>query len=181
MSSGEGARARPFPAAPATLSLALLALGACCGARDTIPETHDVRQASPAPSSAPAADAYVHIARRPLAVVGLAEARGMSDETASRAVDHLADALDACATDLGRQGKLVDGAARVVAMIGADGSVGGLNVKLAPGAAVAANALLCLITPLKLTTFDVGDGGSRGFAIEATWGPGAAGGAAPAK
>jgi hypothetical protein len=132
-------------------------------------------------------EGYVHVARRPLAIVGLAEARGMSNDVAFRVVDHLADALDSCATDLGRQGKLVDGAARVVAMIGADGAVSGLNVKLAPGAAVEANALLCLVTPLKLTTFDPaasagdGDGKSRGLAIEATWGPRVAGAAsAPA-
>jgi hypothetical protein len=158
-----------------------LALSYGCATRDSIPETHDVHQtASPAPSE----DAYVHVARRPLAVIGLAEARGMSNELASRAVDHLADALDSCATELGRQGKLVDGTARIVAMVGADGAVGGLNVKLAPGAAVAANALLCLVTPLKLTTFDAGeasDAGSaaRGFAIEASWGPRVAAASSP--
>jgi hypothetical protein len=155
------------------LRLGVLASGLAlsCATRDSIPETHDVHQtASPAPSE----DAYVHVARRPLAVIGLAEARGMTNDIASRAVDHLADALDSCATDLGRQGKLVDGAARIVAMVGADGAVSGLNVKLAPGSAVAANALLCLVTPLKLTTFDpgaAGDAAQRGFAIEATWGP----------
>jgi hypothetical protein len=163
------------------IGLALSSLAATgCASRDAIPETRDVHQtASPSPSD----DAYVHLARRPLAVIGLAEARGMTNDIAGRAVDHLADALDSCATDLGRQGKLVDGTARIVAMIGADGAVSGLNVKLAPGAAVAANALLCLVTPLKLTTFDPADGADggagvqRGFAIEASWGPHVAGAA----
>jgi hypothetical protein len=155
------------------IACSLVLCASCGGTRDVIPETRAVQQTAPAPSG----EGYAHVARRPLAVVGLAEARGMSDDVAFRVVDHLADALDSCATDLGRQGKLVDGAARVVAMIGADGAVSGLNVKLAPGAAVAANALLCLVTPLKLTTFDPvastgdGEGKPRGLAIEATWGP----------
>ena len=143
---------------------------ACGGTRDVVPETHDVHEVTPA-GPADQNASYAYVARRPLGIVGLAEARGIASDLAARAVDHLADALDVCATDLGKQGKLVDGAARVVAMFGADGAVSGLNVKLAPGAAVEANALLCLITPLKLTMFDVGDGGSRGFAIEAAWGP----------
>jgi hypothetical protein len=95
----------------------------------------------------------------------------MTDAAASQAVDHLADALDACATDLGRNGKLVDGAARVVVRVGDGGAIDGLNVTLAPGSAVAANALLCLITPIKLMTFEPIDGGARAFAIEAAWGP----------
>ncbi len=165
---------RRSPAAWRWLGLLLPSL-ACGGTRDAIPETRDVQQLAPA---ADAGEDYVHVARRPLGVIGLAEARGLSNDVAARAVDHLADALDSCATELGRQGKLVDGAARIVAMVGSDGAVSGLNVKLAPGAAVAANALLCLVTPLKLTTFDVADAGStRGFAIEASWGPRVAGAA----
>ena len=160
------------------LLLAVASLS-CGGTRDIVPETHDVRAGAVTqpdggggPNGAPG-EGYVYIAKRPLGAVALAEARGMSDEIASRAVDHLADALDTCATDLGRRGKLVDGAARVVVMIGNDGTVAGLNVKLSPGSAVAANAILCLITPLKLTTFPVvqADAGARGMAIESTWGP----------
>ena len=154
---------------------------ACGGTRDIVPETHDVRAGAvthPDGGGSGGGEGYVYIAKRPLGAVALAEARGMSDEIASRAVDHLADALDTCATELGRQGKLVDGAARVVVMIGNDGTVAGLNVKLSPGSAVAANAILCLITPLKLTTFPVvqGDAGARGMAIESTWGARAAAG-----
>ena len=102
--------------------------------------------------------------------VALAEARGLDDADARRAIDHLADALDACATDLGRHDKLVDGAVRVVAQIAPDGSVSGLNVKV--GQAATANAILCVIAPLKLTSFPASeaDAGARGLAIEATWG-----------
>jgi hypothetical protein len=155
------------------VSLLVLLSGAGCGAtRDVIPETHDVRAGTGGEPDA-GTDAYVYVARRPLGIVALAEARGMDGKLAARAVDHLADALDSCATEVGRQGRLVDGAARIVAMVGPDGAITGLNVKLAPGAAVAANALLCLVTPLKLTTFPAADAdaGSRGLAIEATWGP----------
>ncbi len=149
-----------------------LALCACASSRDVIPETHDVREEQTS-AGQPPGDGYAYVAKRPYGVVALAEARGMPNEIAARAVDHLADALDACAKDLGKQGKLVEGAIRVVAMFGSDGVVSGLNVKVAPGTAVAANAILCVITPLKLTTLPGldGDAGTRGVAIEATWGP----------
>ncbi len=165
----------------ACLAAALAALGsaaACAGGagRDVVPESHDVRAATGSggagagPATAPSPDGYVYVARRALGVVALAEARGLADDVARRAIDHLADALDACATDLGRQGKLAAGALRVVAQIGADGTVSGLNVKVAPEAT--ANAILCLVAPLKLTSFPAaeGDAGARGIAIEATWG-----------
>ncbi len=116
---------------------------------------------------------YAYVARRPLGAVALAEARGIDDATASRIVDHLADALAACAEGLARQGKLVDGAARIAAEITPDGTPTGLALRVAPGGAVAANAILCFITPFKLTTFPMAsqDQGPRGIAIEATWGP----------
>ncbi len=164
----------PFGKALGLSLVASLVLGviACGGTKDVIPETHDERVAANVEADS-GAESYTYIARRPLGVVGLAEARGLPNDVARRAIDHLADALDTCATDLGRQGRLVDGAARVVAMIGGDGAVVGLNVKVSPGASVAANALLCVITPLKLTSFPPADAdaGSRGIAIETAWGP----------
>ena len=141
-----------------------------CGAasaRDVVPESHDVRVSG---SAASTTEGYAYVARRPLGVVALAEARGLDDADARRAIDHLADALDACATDLGRHDALVEGAVRVVARIAADGSVSGLNVTV--GQAATANAILCVIAPLKLTSFPASqaDAGARGLAIEATWG-----------
>jgi len=130
------------------------------------------------PAAAEAArrgEGYVYVARRSLGAVALADARGISDEVAAKAVDRVADQMQACASDLARQGRLVDGALRVVAPVGADGAIGALNLKLAPGNGVAANGLLCIVAPLKLVTFPPADGdaGARGLAIEATWGPGA--------
>src|SRR5207245_6634815 len=119
------------------------------------------------------AEGYVYVARRSFGVVALAEARGLGDDVAARAIDRLADTLEGCAIDLNRQGKLVDGALRVVASIERDGSVSGLNLKLEQGNGIAANALLCVVAPLKLLTFPAaeGDAGARGIALEATWGP----------
>ena len=155
------------------LALCAIALHACAGSsRDVVPETHDVQGATPAPSASP--DGYVYVAKRPRGVVALAEARGMSDEAARQAIDHLADELDACAARLAGQKRLAkDGAGRVVAAIGADGTVQGLNVKAAPGENVAANFVLCVVSPLRMTIFPAADAGARGIAVEATWGTGA--------
>ena len=153
-------------------SLAIVSFVAACGsARDVVPESHDVRSAVDVPSAKKPAtsDAYEYVARRPLGTVALAEGRGLSSELSSAAVDRLADTLQSCAADLQKRGKLVSGAVRVVAQIGSDGLVTGVNVKVAPGAT--ANALLCVIAPVKLLTFPPSDGdaGARGMAIEAAW------------
>jgi hypothetical protein len=148
-----------------------LLVAACGNGRDVVPESHDVRtpvDVSPQ-TKPPASEAYEYVARRPLGTVALAEGRGLSTELSSGAVDRLADTLQSCAGELQRQGKLVSGAVRVVALIGQDGLVSGVNVKVAPGAA--ANALLCVIAPLKLLTFppSEADAGARGMAVEAAW------------
>jgi hypothetical protein len=165
---------RWIPLTSSLLFVPPLLLSACAGGtRDVAAESHDVRVAQPAPGAPGGGEGgYVYVAKRPLGAVALAEARGIPDAMAARVIDHLADVLDACATNLGREGKLVDGAVRVVAQIAPDGSIAGLNVKTAPGAAVAANAILCVIAPLKLTSFPPAesDAGARGLAIEATWG-----------
>jgi hypothetical protein len=159
---------------PKVLVHATLALVSCGGGRDVIPESHDVRGAPAAADSGSAATGgYAYVARRPLGAVALAEARGLDEAIAFHVVDHLADALAACAEGLTRQGKLVVGAARIAAEIAPDGAPRGLALKVAPGGSVAANAILCLITPFKLTTFPLAREGQgpRGIAIEATWGP----------
>jgi hypothetical protein len=116
-------------------------------------------------------EGYEYVARRKLGTVALAEGRGLPKEVAGRAVDALADRLQACAADLAKSGQLVRGATRVVAAIEPDGTVNGLNVKVSQGKAAAANAILCVISPLRALTFPVqdGDAGARGIAIEATW------------
>ncbi len=149
-----------------------VAVAACaCGAgpRDVVPETHDVVGAS----SGHGAGAYQYVARRPLGFVALARESGLGAAVGGKMTEHLADALDACATNLAAKGKLVDGAVRVDATVTRDGSVAVGHVTVAPGDAVAANALLCVLAPLKLTTFPpaADDAGARAFAIDATWGP----------
>jgi hypothetical protein len=147
---------------------------ACASGRDVIPDSHDVQGGRGVePTGAAGAFGYAYVARRPLGAVALAEARGIDGAVASRIVDHLANSLAACADGLAREGKLVDGAARIAAEIAPDGTPTGLALKVAPGGAVAANAILCFITPFKLTSFPLAapNQGPRGVAIEATWGP----------
>jgi hypothetical protein len=113
---------------------------------------------------------YDYVARRPLAVVALAEARGIDPAVARLAVDRLADALDACATDRSRSGA-PDGAARVVAQIDPNGTIAGTSLRVDPGSGVAESAALCLVAPLRMLTFPPVDaGGTRGIAVEALWG-----------
>jgi len=123
-----------------------------------------------------AAEGYEYVARRPLAVVALAEARGLSAPDVRAVVDHLADGLDACATEQGAKagGAPPQGAARVVAEVGRDGGVSGVSLRIDPGSAAPALALLCLVAPIKLLSFPLAPddaGGNRGLAIEALWGP----------
>ncbi len=147
---------------------------ACAASRDSIPESRDVRVAAEANGESPAAqaDGYLYVARRPLGLIGLADFRGVDVAIARAAAEKLADSLDTCATELGRTGKLTQGAARLVAQVGPDGDVQGVKLTTSPGAAVTANALLCLVSPLKLIAFPAGsaDAGDRGLALEATWG-----------
>jgi hypothetical protein len=156
-----------------SLFIPLAALLCACGSgRDVIPESHDVHGVAEDGGRRDPGD-YEYIAKRTLAAVGIAEARGMDGATAARVIDRLADSLEACAEGLSSQGRLVDGAARIAAQIAPDGAPGGLALRIAPGDAVKANAILCFIAPFKLTSFPVAgpDDPPRGIAIEATWGP----------
>jgi hypothetical protein len=155
----------------ALVSLALLSCagGAGEGEPDTHPAWREVRVTDPA-AGGPGAQGYEYVARRPLAVVALAESRGLDPRAARLAIDRLADALDTCATEEGRKGTLVSGAARVVAQIADDGSVAQTSLRVDPGAGVLQNAVLCLVAPAKMLSFGQTDAGARGIAIEALWG-----------
>ena len=138
------------------------------GQRDLVGDSHDV-----AGGPARGADAYVYIARRPLAILALAEARGLSDDDLHRVIDHLADALDACTRDQARRGARASGTARVVAAVDDGGVIGPPLVTVSPGSAAQASALLCLVAPLRISIFSArapGFVGNRGLALEATWG-----------
>jgi hypothetical protein len=154
---------------------ALAALLSCAGAggegRDVVPESRDVQVRGGAGGN-DSTQGYEYVARRPLAVVALAEARGLEPLVARAAIERLADALDTCVTDEGRKGSLVDGAARVVAQIDPNGSIAGTSLRIDPGSGVAQEAVLCLVAPLRMITFPPVDAGAsaRGMAIEALWG-----------
>jgi hypothetical protein len=155
---------------------ALLAFAsvACAGAageggHDVVPEWKDVRVTEGAGADA-GGPGYEHVARRPLAVVALAEARGVDERVARAAIERLADALDTCATSEGSRGTLVNGAARIIAQIAPDGTVAETSLRVDPGAGVLQNAVLCLVAPVKMLAFPPSDAGARGIAIEALWG-----------
>lgn len=167
MSSGFGVRT-------GLLALALFRLGgpSCAAAggegHDIVPPSRDVEVRDTGGTAT--AQGYDYVARRPLGVVALAEARGIDPPVARALVDRLADALDACATDEGRKGTLVDGAARVAVQIDDSGNIAGSSVRFDPGPGVAENAALCFVAPVKMLTFPPSDAGARGFAVEALWG-----------
>jgi hypothetical protein len=142
------------------------------GGRDTVPASRDVRVLDGG-AAAQSSQGYEYVARRPLALVALAEARGIAPDIARRAIDRVADALDLCATDKGRAGSHVEGAARIVAPIESNGSVGAPSVRIDPGSGiggVAESAIVCLVAPIRMLTFPAVDSGARGIAIEALWG-----------
>jgi hypothetical protein len=146
-------------------------LASCAGAsdsgRDVVPASRDVVGAA---ATAQSPEGYDYVARRPLAIVGLAEGRGLDASVARAAVDHLADRLDACITEEARKGGPVEGAARVVAQIDATGAVAATQVRIDPGHGGAPSAVVCLLAPMKLLTFPPADREGRGIAIEALWG-----------
>ena len=154
-------------------AIAIAIVGVSCagtggdGSRDFTVASRDVRVAD---AGETVAAGYEYVARRPLAVVALAESRGIEEGTARAAVDVLAETLDACATREARNGTLARGAARVVAQIAPDGSVAQTTVRVEPGGAVMKNAVLCLLAPVKMLSFPAVDAGARGVAIEALWG-----------
>lgn len=154
------------------LTLVPIALVACAGSggegHDVVPQSHDVQVAGA--QGGASTQGYEYVAKRALGVVALAEARGLDPQVARAAVDRLADALDTCATEEGRKGALIDGAARVVAQIDDSGNVAGTSLKVDPRPGVAQNAVLCLVAPLRMLTFGPTDAGARGFAVEALWG-----------
>jgi hypothetical protein len=184
-----GAEGRPAGAA-ALRALARFALvgasglmSASCPAppRDVVPETRDVRGAVDADASTSPApgDGYLHVARRAHGAVGLVGAHFMTDDDARRIVEHVADDLEACAARVERRGALVAGAVQLVVVTGSRGTAEVTDLTLAPGGPVAANALECILAPLRATALPAARaGGAPALALEATWGPAPAGGRA---
>ncbi len=151
-----------------------LSVAACPSpARDVVPETHDVRGATPdAAAPPPDQGTYTYVARRPHAAVGLVGAHFMSDAEAARIVDRVADDLESCARRVEQRGELVEGAVQLVAVTGSRGTAEVTDLRIAPGGPVAANALECIVAPLRATTLPAANkAGVPALAIEATWGP----------
>jgi hypothetical protein len=144
-----------------------------------VPESHDTVVVPPAAGSAQPTGGYEYVVRRPLAVVALAEARGLPVEAARAAIDHLADALDACVTERSHGAGLTSGAARLVAQIDDEGRIANTSLRVDPGAGVAPTAVMCLVAPARMLTFPPAHASARGMAIEALWGRLPAGGARP--
>jgi hypothetical protein len=139
-------------------------------ARDTVPDTRDVRGVADA--APPPKDGYVYVARRPHGAVGLVGAHFVNDEEAHRIVDRIADDLETCARRLEQRGDLVEGALQLVAVTGPRGNADVTDIRFAPGGPVAANALECIVAPLRVSAFPAQtDAGLPAVAIDATWGP----------
>ena len=157
----------------AALASALLACPP--SGRDVVPETHDVRAAADVDGGAaapPRTDGYAYVARRRHGAVGLVGAHYMKDDEAKRIVDRVADELESCARRLEAGGALVEGALSLVAVTGAGGTADISDIRFSPGGPVAANALECIVAPLRASPFPAGtDAGLPAVAIEATWAP----------
>jgi hypothetical protein len=153
---------------PWMAAAALLLAGCAGGDRDVVtPSTDVVGSAAPAGPTA----GYDYVARRAMAVVALAEARGVEAAIAHAAVDRLADALEQCVTNAQHRGTSVDGAARVIGQIDAGGAVTNATIRVDPKAGAAAMGVLCFLAPARLLVFPAAsDRGDRGFAVEAVWG-----------
>lgn len=169
-------------------SLLILSLTGCPEPKDPsevepAPESHVVvgsGQGVPAASGSPKPTGdYLYIAKRPQAIVGLADERGLGAPVAKAATDKIADTLDVCETTQSAGapgGAPYHGAARVAIFLAEDGTVADTRLTLddTNDPAQLAIALRCLEAPIKLMTFPAGpkdvDGKRRGFAVEATWG-----------
>jgi hypothetical protein len=152
--------------------LALTLLACPSGGRDVVTDSRDVRGVQPDASAPPRTDGYAYVARRVHGAVGMVGAHYMKDEDARRIVDRIADELETCARRLEESGTLVEGALQLVAVTGARGTAEVTDIRFAPGGPVAANALECIVAPLRASPFPAGtDAGVPAVAIEATWSP----------
>jgi hypothetical protein len=138
--------------------------------RDVVPASRDVR--ADRESARPAGDAYEYVVKRAHGTIAIAESRGIAKSDARAVADELADRFEQCAAGLEAQGALVEGAARVIVEQEAGWSAPAASLRLAPGGAVAQNALLCLVAPLRAGRLSPEKPNVRaGMAIEAAWQP----------
>lgn len=160
-----------MPRLTAIAGAAVLLAAGCGGSspRDVVPPSTDVRTQPGAPA---VRDAYDYVAKRPHGTIALADSRNIAKADADAAVDALADRFEACAAGLDAEGTLVEGAVRIAAEQEAAWPAPVLSVRIAPGDAVAQNALLCVIAPLRAGRLPPSPAAARaGLAIEAVWQP----------
>jgi hypothetical protein len=145
----------------AGVALLLLATACAAGPHDVLDGTsggHVVDDGGARPAG------YAYVARRPLVAVGLAAAKGLTDDETHRVVDRLADEASAC---FKRTANLAVGAARIELPIDDGGTTGTPAMTFSPPAS-AALGMVCLLAPMRLTTF--APGATRSITIEAAWG-----------
>jgi len=154
----------------ASLALFLLFTVGCGARRDYVPESTETVGHPSGDAGAPI-ETYIHVARGQLVAVGLADARGVSKEEAIGATNALARSLDSCVASLDREGALVSGAARVIALVGEKGEVIQIAPRASDEAGIARVVVLCIAAPMKALSFSPAPPSSvrRGIAIEATW------------
>jgi hypothetical protein len=137
---------------------------AASGPNDALDGTsHDVR----GDAGTTQVGAYAYVARRALVAVGLADARGVSEDETHRAIDRVALEATSC---FKRAATLTRGAARIVLPIDAGGIAGAPQTEFSPPSA-ALQGMLCVLAPLRLSTFTPDKTtGARSITIEAAWG-----------
>jgi len=143
----------------------VVSAGACAasGPHDVLDGTsHDVRGDAAASQSG----VYAYVARRALVAIALADAHGVADDETHRLVDRVADEAAAC---FKRSPKLTPGAAHIVLPIDDGGITGTPRTEFSPLAA-AVDGMVCILAPLRLSTFTPAQAGARSMTIEAAWG-----------
>ena len=153
-----------IPSLPSLLFVNSLFLACAAGPHDTLGGGGPVVHAE-----AGAPQAYSYVARKPLIAVGLADARGVSEEEAHAAIDRLAEAASAC---LRSRPNVTSGAARIALPIDPGGITGAPDVTFSPEGA-APIGMLCVLAPLRLSSFSPAsaDAGERSLTVESAWGP----------
>jgi hypothetical protein len=138
-------------------------LGCATGPKDSLdPTHHEVRTDAAAP------DTYVHVARRPLLAIGLAEARGVTDDEAKQMVERVADLAAPCFAQFGD--KLVRGAARIIVPIDPGGVVLEPKVTFSATQGSAVQGMLCIVSRVRMSAFPPSTAPTRAIALEAAWG-----------
>ncbi len=108
---------------------------------------------------------YSYVARRPLVALGVAAVAGVSEDDGHRVLDRVAEQSSACFKSVA---KLLSGAARITLPIDEGGVTGAPQITFSPPES-AVQGMLCVLAPLRVSTFAPGAAG-RSITVEAAWG-----------